>query len=251
MPDDAVNKRIALVTGAGKGIGHAVALELASVGYDVALNYNRSEAAALETMIEIKSMGNRAATVHADISLSDDVASMFRCVREELGDPSVLVCNAGITRDGLLIKMREEEWNEVLSTNLNSLYFCAKEAMRSMIKARWGRIIAVSSVAGLVGSPGQCNYAAAKSGMLGFVKSLAREVGARGITVNAVAPGFINTDMTASLPDSVREEILRDIPAGRYGEPSDVAKAVAFLASDAASYINGQTIAVDGGMTMC
>ena len=175
---------------------------------------------------------------------------MFKTAAEALGTVEILVCNAGITKDNLLMRMKDEEWNTVISADLSSLFYCSREALRPMLKARFGRIIAVSSVVGLVGNPGQCNYSAAKAGMTGFVKSLAREVGSRGITVNAVAPGYIDTDMTSVLSEEVRTAMISGIPAGRIGKPEDIAKAVAFLASDDASYVHGQVIAVDGGMTM-
>lgn len=242
--------RTALVTGAGRGIGRAVALELARAGCAVAVNYNRSEAAALEAAAQIEKAGGRAMAVKADVTSSEEVREMFKAVAETLGPVEILVCNAGVTRDNLLMRMKEEEWNDVIAADLTSLFYCAKEALRPMLKARWGRVIAVSSVTGLIGNPGQCNYSAAKAGVNGFIKSLAREVGARGITANAVAPGFISTDMTSVLSDETRGAILKNIPCGRPGTPEDIAKTVAFLASEDASYIHGQVIAVDGGMTM-
>ena len=244
------NERIALVTGASRGIGRETALELARRGCSVAVNYSRSEKAAEETVAEIEAMGRRAFAVKADVSSAAEVKEMFAAVASKLGPVEILVCNAGITRDNLLMRMKEEEWNDVISADLSSIFYCAKEALRPMLKARWGRIIAISSVTGLVGNPGQCNYAAAKAGMTGFIKSLAKEVGSRGITANAVAPGYIDTDMTSELPSEIREAMLKNIPSGRTGTPADVAKAVAFIASDDSEYIQGQVIAVDGGMTM-
>jgi 3-oxoacyl-[acyl-carrier protein] reductase len=244
------NERIALVTGASRGIGRETALELARRGCSVAVNYSRSEKAAEETVAEIEAMGRRAFAVKADVSSAAEVKEMFAAVASKLGPVEILVCNAGITRDNLLMRMKEDEWNDVISADLSSLFYCAKEALRPMLKARWGRIIAISSVTGLVGNPGQCNYAAAKAGMTGFIKSLAKEVGSRGITANAVAPGYIETDMTSELPSEIREAMLKNIPSGRTGTPSDVAKAVAFIASEDSEYIQGQVIAVDGGMTM-
>ena len=244
------NERIALVTGASRGIGRETALELARRGCSVAVNYSRSEKAAEETVAEIEAMGRRAFAVKADVSSAAEVKEMFAAVASKLGPVEILVCNAGITRDNLLMRMKEDEWNDVISADLSSLFYCAKEALRPMLKARWGRIIAISSVTGLVGNPGQCNYAAAKAGMTGFIKSLAKEVGSRGITANAVAPGYIETDMTSELPSEIREAMLKNIPSGRPGTPSDVAKAVAFIASEDSEYIQGQVIAVDGGMTM-
>ena len=244
------NERIALVTGGGRGIGREIALELARRGCSVALNYSRSEKAAADAAAEIEAMGRKALTVKADVSSAAEVKDMFAFVAAKLGPVEILVCNAGITRDNLLMRMKAEEWNDVISADLSSLFYCAKEALRPMLKARWGRIIAISSITGLIGNPGQCNYAAAKAGMTGFIKSLAREVGSRGITANAVAPGFIETDMTSELAAEIKEAMLKNIPSGRTGTPSDIAKAVAFLASDDSEYIQGQVIAVDGGMTM-
>ena len=245
-----MDRKVALVTGAGRGIGKAIALELAKKGYAVAVNYNKSSAAADETVKEISALSGKAVAIKADVSSPEEVKYMFKTAAEALGTVEILVCNAGITKDNLLMRMKDEEWDTVISADLSSLFYCAREALRPMLKARFGRIIAVSSVVGLVGNPGQCNYSAAKAGMTGFVKSLAREVGSRGITVNAVAPGYIDTDMTSVLSEEVRNAMISGIPAGRIGKPEDVAKAVAFLASDDASYVHGQVIAVDGGMTM-
>ncbi len=243
-------EKIALVTGGGRGIGRETALELARKGCSVAVNYSRSEKAARETVAEIEAIGRRAFAFKADVSSAAEVKEMFTAVASKLGPVEILVCNAGITRDNLLMRMKDEDWNDVITADLSSLFYCAREALRPMLKARWGRIIAISSVTGLVGNPGQCNYAAAKAGMTGFIKSLAREVGSREITANAVAPGYIDTDMTSVLPPEIRETMLKNIPSGRTGTPSDIAKAVAFLASDDSEYIQGQVIAVDGGMTM-
>ncbi len=243
-------EKIALVTGGGRGIGRETALELARKGCSVAVNYSRSEKAARETVAEIEAIGRRAFAFKADVSSAAEVKEMFTAVASKLGPVEILVCNAGITRDNLLMRMKDEDWNDVITADLSSLFYCAREALRPMLKARWGRIIAISSVTGLVGNPGQCNYAAAKAGMTGFIKSLAREVGSRGITANAVAPGYIDTDMTSVLPPEIRETMLKNIPSGRTGTPSDIAKAVAFLVSDDSEYIQGQVIAVDGGMTM-
>ncbi len=242
--------RTALVTGAGRGIGKAIALELAKEGCSVAVNYNNSSAAAEAVVCEIEAAGGRAIAVKADVSSAGEVKNLFKEVEEKLSSVEILVCNAGVTKDNLLMRMKDNEWNDVISADLTSLFYCAKEALRPMLKARYGRIIAISSVTGLVGNPGQCNYSAAKAGMLGFVKSLAREVGSRGITVNAVAPGYIETDMTAVLSAEAREAMVNGIPAGRTGKPEDVAKVVRFLASDDAAYVHGQVIAVNGGMTM-
>ena len=195
-------------------------------------------------------MGCEAVAVKANVGDAAEVKEMFKTVAEQLGAVNILVCNAGITRDNLLMRMKEAEWSDVIDTDLNSLFYCAKEAVRPMLKGRWGRIIAITSVNALRGSAGQCNYAAAKAGMIGFIKSLAREVAAKGITANAIAPGFIDTDMTSVLSDELKEKFVESIPAGRVGTPQDVAGVAAFLASENASYIQGQVIAVDGGITM-
>lgn len=245
-----MDKRVALVTGAGRGIGRAIALELAKNGCSVAVNYSNSEGPANEVAAEIRAMGCEAVAVKANVGDAAEVKEMFKTVAEQLGAVNILVCNAGITRDNLLMRMKEAEWSDVIDTDLNSLFYCAKEAVCPMLKGRWGRIIAVTSVNALRGSAGQCNYAAAKAGMIGFIKSLAREVAAKGITANAIAPGFIDTDMTSVLSDELKEKFVESIPAGRVGTPQDVAGAAAFLASENASYIQGQVIAVDGGITM-
>ncbi len=244
------NRKVALVTGSGKGIGRAVAIALAKKGIDIAVNYSRSEEAALKTAEMIRKEGGECRVFRADVSKTEDVRALFEATKTSLGPVSILVNNAGITRDSLLIRMKDEDWHEVLTLNLEAAFLCSREAVRDMAKARWGRIINVSSVVGIIGNPGQANYCASKAGLLGLTKSIAREYGMRGITANAVAPGWIETDMTASLKPEIREAMLKTVPAARPGLPEDVASVVAFLASDEASYVNGQTIAVDGGMTM-
>jgi 3-oxoacyl-[acyl-carrier protein] reductase len=245
-----MEKKIALITGAGRGIGRAIALKLAKQGCFVVVNYNSSEAEANATLEEIIAAGGEGMTVKADVSSLPEVQKMFKTVAEQAGTVEILVCNAGVTRDNLLMRMKEEDWDKVIASNLTSLFYCAKEALRPMLKARAGRIIAISSVVGLVGNAGQCNYAASKAGINGFVKSLAREVASRGVTVNAIAPGYVATHMTSVLSSEIMDAMLKNIPAGRIGAPEDIANAVAFLASEDASYIQGQVLAVDGGMTM-
>ena len=242
---------LALVTGASKGIGRAVSLELARNGFDVAINYNRSEEAALSLKSEILALGVKAEIFKADVSVQEEAAKMFGDVKAAFGESvSVLVNNAGITRDTLLMRMKPEDWQAVINTNLNAAFYCTQLAVKDMSKARYGRIISISSVVGLIGNAGQCNYSASKAGIIGLMKSAAREYAARGITANVIAPGFIETGMTDILKPEVKEVILKSIPAGRIGSPEDVARAVSFFASDKSGYITGQVLAVDGGMTM-
>ncbi|HEX6988202.1 MAG TPA: 3-oxoacyl-[acyl-carrier-protein] reductase [Bacillota bacterium] len=245
-----LSERVALVTGASRGIGRAIALALAAEGAAVAVNYARSQAAAQEVVDLIRQQGGRAEAFQADVADAEQVDALVAGVEAALGQVDVLVNNAGIARDGLLMRMTPEAWNEVLSTNLTAAYRTTRAVLRGMIRRRFGRIINVTSVAGITGNAGQANYAAAKAGLIGFTKSLAREVGSRGITVNAVAPGVIDTDMTAALDEEWKRRMLDQIALGRFGTPDDVAGAVVFLASDAAGYITGQTLVIDGGLTM-
>ena len=241
--------KVALVTGASRGLGRAIALRLARDGARVGVNYQRNEAAAQETIQAITALGGDAVPFQADVADRAAVEGMVATLLKRWGRVDVLVNNAGITRDNLLLRMKEDDWDAVLSTNLRGAYLCAKAVVRPMLRTG-GRIINVSSVVGQTGNPGQANYAAAKAGLIGFTMALAREVASRKITVNAVAPGYITTDMTAPLTAEQRQRLLDLIPLGRLGEPDDVAELVAFLASDRAAYITGQTIRVDGGMVM-
>ena len=242
--------KVALVTGGSRGIGRAIALLLAKRGADVAINFAGNEAAAQATVDEIKALGRKAIMIKADVAVNTACVAMVDQVVQEFGKIDILVNNAGITRDGLLMRMKEEDWDAVLNTNLKSVYNCSKAAVKYMMKARAGRIVSISSVVGLMGNAGQANYAAAKAGIIGFTMALAKEVASRGITVNSVAPGFVNTDMTKVLPEKVVESLKAAIPLAKLGEPEDIAKAVAFLVSDDAAYITGQTLHVDGGMVM-
>lgn len=242
--------KIALVTGAGRGIGRSVALALGSAGAKVVVNYNSSEEAAREVVGAIESDGGEARAIKADVSKPDEVDEMVNTLVKEWGRIDILVNNAGIARDNLMMRMSQEEWDAVMDTNLRSAYFCSRAVLRPMLRNRWGRIISISSVVGLTGNVGQANYAAAKAGLIGFTKSLAREVGSRNITANAVAPGFIQTDITAGLSDDIKAAALKNIPAEKFGEPEDVANVVLFLASDLAAYVTGQVVNVDGGMVM-
>ena len=245
-------EKIALVTGAGRGIGKAIALELSAMGYPIALNFRNSEAAAIELCQTILNNGGKAVAFRADVGDPEQVSNMFLAIEKEMGaSPLVLVNNAGITKDNLLMRMKVQEWDSVIQANLSSVYYCTHEAIRGMLKAKWGRIINIASVVGLIGSPGQSNYCASKAGIIGFTKSVAREYGSKGITANAVAPGFIDTDMTNVLKEEFKASFLSQIPIGRVGLTEDVAKAVAFFASESSSYVTGQVLAVDGGMTMC
>jgi 3-oxoacyl-[acyl-carrier protein] reductase len=241
---------VALVTGGSRGIGRAIALELARRGHSVAVNYASNAARADEVVADIVAAGGTAVAVRADVSQPDSVTTMFTAVGESLGPVEVLVNNAGITDDGLILRMDEDQWNRVITTNLTSVYLCTKAALRSMLRARHGRIINISSVSGVSGNAGQANYAASKAGVIGFTKSIAKEVGSRGITVNAVAPGFIATDMTEALGEDVMGRAVEQISLGRLGRPEEVASVVGYLASDEASYITGQTIVVDGGLAL-
>jgi 3-oxoacyl-[acyl-carrier protein] reductase len=242
--------KIALVTGGGRGIGRATALKLGAAGAKVAVNYNASEAPAREVADAIIEAGGEAGIFRADVSKADEVDALASGIIKDWGRIDILVNNAGITRDNLMMRMSQGEWDDVIETNLRSAYFTSRAVLRTMLRNRWGRIVNISSVVGLTGNAGQANYAAAKAGLIGFTKSLAKEVGSRNITANAVAPGFIETDITAGLPDNLKADMLKAIPAERYGQPDDVANVVLFLASDLAAYVTGQVINADGGMVM-
>ncbi|MFB3099545.1 MAG: 3-oxoacyl-[acyl-carrier-protein] reductase [Acidimicrobiia bacterium] len=242
--------RVALVTGGSRGIGRAVAELLATQGHRVAVNYTANEVAADAAVEAIGAAGGSAIAVQADVGDPDSVTAMFAMIDERLGSVEILVNNAGITRDALVLRMGIEAWDEVIETNLRSVYLVSKAALRGMVRARWGRIVSISSVSGVAGNPGQANYAASKAGIIGFTKSVAREVGSRGITVNAVAPGFIKTDMTDALGDEITTAVRERIALGRLGQPEEVAAAVGYLASDDASYVTGHTLVVDGGIAL-
>ncbi len=241
---------VALVTGGSRGIGRAIALQLAQSGAAVAVNYAARVDAADAVVKEITDAGGQALAVEADVSRPAAVEAMFDTVGKQFGAIDILVNNAGITRDDLLLRMDLDQWDDVLAVNLRSVYLTSKAALRGMLRARWGRIISIGSVAGLAGNPGQTNYAAAKAGLIGFSKSLAKEVGSRGITVNVVAPGFIETDMTGALGDDAAESAAKATSLGRLGRPDEIASAVGYLASEQASYITGQVLVVDGGLAL-
>ena len=242
--------KCAIVTGAAKGIGKAIALKLASLGANIVLNYRSSEEKAIETENEIKALGVEVLRVKGDISNISDVENLINTAKENFGKIDIMVNNAGITKDTLILRMKEEDFDSVINVNLKGVFNCLKSITPVMVKQIEGKIINLSSVVGLSGNAGQVNYAASKAGVIGMTKSLAKEVGARGITVNAVAPGFIETDMTEVLGDKFKEEAKKAIPLKRLGKPEDVANVVAFLASEDANYITGQVIQVDGGMVM-
>jgi 3-oxoacyl-[acyl-carrier protein] reductase len=244
-----LNDKVALVTGASRGIGAAIAEQLGKAGA-IVIGTATSESGAAAISARLKEQGIRGSGKVLNVTSAESVEALLKSVQEEFGAPAILVNNAGITKDNLLMRMSDDEWFDVINTNLSSIYRLSKGVLRGMMKARWGRIINISSVVGSMGNPGQANYAATKAGVSGFARSLAAEVGSRNITVNTVAPGFIDTDMTKVLPEEQKQQLLSRIPLGRLGAPEEIAGVVSFLASDAAAYISGETIHVNGGMYM-
>jgi 3-oxoacyl-[acyl-carrier protein] reductase len=246
----ALPDKVAVVTGGSRGIGRAIALELARRGAKVVVNYHKSPEAAQAVVSEIQASGGQAAAFQADVAEAGAAQNLIKFAIETFGDLHILVNNAGITRDKLIMMISEEDWDAVLDTNLKSTFLCSKAAVKHMIRKRYGRIINIASVAGQMGNAGQTNYSASKAGQIGFTKALAREVAGRNITVNAVAPGFVDTEILLAMPPETLEAALKFVPLGRKGQPEEIAYAVAFLASDQAAYITGQVLGVDGGMAM-
>lgn len=245
-----LKKKVALVTGGSGGIGRAMALELSKEGIDIAINYMGNRERALEVVRDLEKNGVKAIAIKADVTKVEEVDRMFKTIEDSLGKVDILVNNAGITRDGLLIRMKEEDWEDVMDTNLKGVFLCTKRAARPMMKKRYGKIINISSVVGVSGNIGQGNYSASKAGIIGFTKSMAKELASRGIRVNAVAPGFIETEMTDVLKDEVKVAMKEQIPLKEFGNTEDIANLVVFLASDKSDYITGQVINIDGGMVM-
>jgi len=245
-----LSDRVAIVTGSGRGIGRAIALRLAEAGATVVVNDVGEPEPAESVAEEIRAMNRPSMAILADVSVSSEVASLVETVRATYGKIDIMVNNAGIARDQLVVRMSDEDWDKVLQIDLRSVFLCTRAVLRDMLKQRWGRIINITSIAGIVGNPGQANYASAKAGIIGFTRTIAKEVASRGITTNAVAPGLIDTGITHQLQESQREELKKHIPLGYLGAPSDIAEAVAFLASEEARYITGQVLSVDGGMAI-
>lgn len=242
--------KVALVTGGTRGIGREIAVELASKGINVAITYSSNEKKALEVVEEIQKNEVKVIAIKANVANGEEVTNMVSTVERELGTIDILVNNAGITKDNLLIRMSEEDWEAVLDVNLKGVFLCTKAVARSMMKKRYGKIVNISSVVGIAGNAGQGNYSASKAGVIGFTKSMARELASRGIRVNAVAPGFIKTDMTDILKEDIKNEMIKNIPLGLFGKPKDIANLVLFLASEESDYITGEVIKIDGGMSI-
>ena len=248
MPDRELDGRVALVTGGSRGIGAAVCAELGAAGAEVVVNYVSSAEAAEAVCAGIRSAGGTATAVAGDISTPEGASALVSHVESEVGPIAILVCNAGVTRDNLIMKLSDEDWRTVVDTNLGGAFFTCRAVARPMLKRRAGAIVTMSSVVGVHGNAGQTNYAASKAGLIGLTKALAKELGGRGIRVNAIAPGYISTELTDALPEAAREAILGQTPLGRLGDPADVARAVRFLVSDAAAFVTGDVLAVDGGL---
>ncbi|MGK4116254.1 3-oxoacyl-[acyl-carrier-protein] reductase [Lysinibacillus capsici] len=242
--------KVAVVTGASRGIGRAIALKLAEEGAKVVVNYSGSQAKAEEVVAMIQENGGEAIAVQASVSQTEEVTALMDAAVKKYGSLDILVNNAGITRDNLIMRMKEDEWDDVLNTNLKGVFLCTKAVTRQMMKQRAGRIINISSIVGVAGNAGQANYVAAKAGVIGLTKTTAKELASRNILVNAIAPGFIETEMTEQLPEDIKQGMLTQIPLAKLGQPEDIAKAVAFLASEDANYMTGQTLHIDGGMVM-
>lgn len=245
-----LENKVAVVTGGSRGIGRAIALELARQGAAVVVNYNKSPGQAEAVVNEITAAGGKASACQADVSDFEQASNLIKHAIEMFGDLHILVNNAGITRDGLIMMMSVDDWNAVIDTNLRSTFNCSKVAVRHMMKKRWGRIVNISSVSGQMGNPGQTNYSASKAGQIGFTKALAREVASRNVTVNAIAPGFVDTEILDAMSPEILEAALKMVPMGRKAQPEEIAYAVAFLVAEQAGYITGQVLAVDGGMAM-
>lgn len=245
-----LSDRVAIVTGSGRGIGRAISLRLAEAGASIIVNDVGDMAPAEEVAGEIRKLGQDSLVISADVTKSADVANLVDTVVEKYGKVDILVNNAGITRDQLIIRMSDDDWDKVLEVNLKSVFLCSKAVLRHMMKQRWGRIVNISSIVGLIGNPGQANYSSSKAGIIGLTRTIAKEVASRGITANAIAPGFIDTAMTQQLPEERRQALMDQVPLGFLGTPRDVAEAVAFLASEEARYITGQVLTVDGGISL-